>query len=185
MKLWKWVTVLLFPPSFPLPFLLNLFSNIRATRDLLPHSWHRCLPPPVWSLRATQLLSCLLPLLPPPTQALRLSHHLRCTEHPHSYCPHYASLHCFSQPQVQNHRGHMVSCFVPGHHPHKLYAKEKIKLFLIVLFFSTHSTGRVKESDTVREGWRLAKGFSVLCSLVKHGAALKPLMSIKHSIVCY
>lgn len=80
MKSWKWVTVLLFPPAFPLPFLLNLFSTIRATRDLLPRSWHRCLPPPVWSLRATQLLSCLLPLPPPPTQAPRLSHHLGCAE---------------------------------------------------------------------------------------------------------
>lgn len=40
------------------PFFHLCFLSSEESWDLLPLSWHCCLPPPVWSLCAPQLLSC-------------------------------------------------------------------------------------------------------------------------------
>lgn len=119
-------TALAFPAYKPLRFLSplssvsGLHSLSEQSSNLLPHIWSRCLPHPVWFLHATQLLSWLSPLLPPPTQTLSLSHRLRCSAHPPSYHLFSASLNHCSQPQIQYHGSHMVSGFVPEHHPCKL-----------------------------------------------------------------
>lgn len=99
------------------PFFHLCFLSSEESWDLLPLSWHCCLPPPVWSLCAPQLL-----LLPPHTQTPSLSLHLRCSEHaPAANCPCSASLYGFSHPQVHKHSSFVGSGFVPEHDPCKPY----------------------------------------------------------------
>lgn len=61
MKLWKRVTVLLFPPSFPLPFLLNLFFYYQSNPRFAPTQLTSLPPTP------SLIPSCHpAPLLPSP-----------------------------------------------------------------------------------------------------------------------